>query len=462
MIRKSTSTLWLTSAFLVGIALGGFVGWQTARRTGPKAALADESANPAKGSGGATDDGSRLRSSPAKFIPTGDPGEDFHRIQRMRDASARTSAFRQLLSSMSPDGIVKLMKSLKRFGEDQEHEDLAGGMGALLAAQQMVIEHVVGDDPAAVLSALAVAGQGMQNGGYYKDVLRGWAARDPEAARRFFEQNTLQDSSADAKAIAGALVREMVKTDPEGTFRWLRGLKAPFTDDVAHDALQTLSHYDGVKAGQLLEQNNDLKKAPEFVAAMTAGWARTEPDKALDWALKLPSNIAADGIKTAVGIWAEKDFPAALTAVTALQGEQRASALNGLTSGAGGPHFKELLPLVEALPESADRASAVGSLVNSWVDKSQEEAVTWLANQPAGASRDQGAIVVALKTMEADPQSALEWAASINAKDQREQGVDGLIDAWLKKDPKAARAWVQQSARLSETDRARLLEKAGR
>jgi hypothetical protein len=292
--------------------------------------------------------------------------------------------------------------------------------------------------------------------------LRGWAARDPEAARRFFEQNTLQDKTLDAKSIAGALVRELVKTDPEGTFRWLRGLKADFIEEVAHDALQTLSHYDGVKAGQLLAQNNDLKKAPEFVAAMTAGWARTEPDKAFGWTLKLPSNIAGSGIKTAAGVWAEKDFSGALTAADILRGEQRAAALSGISSTAGGQHLKELLPLVEALPESADRASAVGALIGSWVDKSPADAGTWLAGQPEGASRDQGAIVLALKSLDRDPQAALEWAAMISAKDQREQGLDGLVEAWLKKDPKAARAWVQQADQLAEAERARLLEKTGR
>jgi hypothetical protein len=380
----------------------------------------------------------------------------------MRDAMERVGALRQLLSSMSPAGIVKLMGALRRFGDDQEQEDQTGGLIALMASQQIVIEHAAQTDPAAVLAALSAAGQGMRNGEFYKDVLRGWAARDPEAARLFFEQNTLQDKTADAKSIAGAMVRELVKTDPEGTFRWLRGLKADFTDDVAHDALQTLSHYDGVKAGQLLAQNNDLKKAPEFVAAMAAGWARTEPDKALDWALKLPSNIAASGIKTASGAWAEKDFPGALTAVNDLQGEQRAAALNGISSAAGGQHLKELLPLVEALPESTDRASAVGSLVGSWADQSPADAGAWLSGQPAGTSRDQGAIVLALKTMDRDPEAALEWVSTISAKDQREQGVDGLVDAWLKKDPKAAREWVQYSARLAEADRARLLEKTGR
>ena len=380
----------------------------------------------------------------------------------MRDSLSRTSAFRQLLSSMSPEAIANLMKTLKRFGEDQEQEDQIGGLLTLMASRQLVIEHAAETDPESVLIALAAAGQTKQNGEYYRDVLRSWAARDPEAARRFFEQTTLQDKSADAKSIAGAMVREMVKTDPEGTFRWLRGLKAGFTDDVAHDALQTLSHYDGVKAGKLLTQNGDLKKAPEFVAAMAAGWARTEPEKALAWALSLPSNISSAGIRTASAALAEKDFAAALSTVGTLQVDQRAAALNGVVAAVGGPHLKELLPLVEGLPESVDRTAAVGSLVNTWADKSPEEAGTWLASQPAGPSRDQGAIVFALKTFESDPETSLDWAASINANEQRQKGVDGLLDAWLKKAPKAARAWVQQSDQLSDADRARLLDKTGR
>lgn len=462
MIRKPANTLKIILAFLLGIALGGFFGWRMARDLPPRQHNGSGDPGLISSSDGEPSSSARPRTPSVKFSPSGDPNADFHQILRMRDSLSRTSAFRQLLSSMSPEAIASLMKTLKRFGEDQEQEDQTGGLMALTASRQLVIEHAAETDPAAVLTALAAAGQAKQNGEFYKDVLRGWAARDPEAARRFFEQTTLQDKAADAKGIAGAMVREMVKTDPEGTFRWLRGLKTDFTDDVAHDALQTLSHYDGVKAGKLLEQNGDLKKAPEFVAAMAAGWARTEPDKALAWALSLPPNISAAGIKTASGAMAEKDFSAALSSVRALQGDQKAAALNGIVAAVGGPHLKELLPLVEGLPESVDRAAAVGSLVNSWTDKSPEEASTWLASQPAGPSRDQGAIVLALKSLDSDPESALDWAATINANDERQQGVDGLLDAWLNKDPKAARAWVQQSERLSDADRARLLEKTGR
>ena len=459
MTQKPMNTLKIVAAFFLGIALGGFAGWRISHGSPSNKS---GSSGMISSSDGETSSSARSKNPSVKFTPSGDPNADLRLIVRMRDSSSRTSAFRQLLSSMSPEAIASLMKTLKRFGEDQEHEDQTGGLMALMASRQLVIEHAAETDPQAVLTALAAAGQTKQNGEYYKDVLRSWAARDPEAARRFFEQTTLQDKAADAKGIAGAMAREMVKTDPEGTFRWLRGLKTGFTDDVAHDALQTLSHYDGAKAGKMLEQNGDLKKAPEFVAAMAAGWARTEPDKALAWALGLSPDISSGGIKTASGALAEKDFPAALSTVSGLQGEQRAAALNGIVEAAGGSHLKELLPLVEGLPESVNRTAAVGSLVNSWVDKSPDEAGAWLAAQPSGASRDQGAIVFALKSLDSDPEVSLDWAASINATDQRQKGVDGLLDAWLKKDPKAARAWVLQSERLSEADRARLLEKTGR
>ena len=460
-------TKWIPAAFLFGVAVGGFGGWEAGRHHGglvPGSAGRPGHDGRVSNRNDAVGESPDARQKPAtdKFAPSGDPAADFHRILRLRDATARAGAFRQLLASLPPEGIVKLMEALRRYGEDQEQEDEPGGLIALMAARQILIEDIAQHDPGAVLAALAAAGAGTRIGDCYADILRGWAARDPEAARRFFEENTLQDKTADAKGIAGALVREMVKTDPEGTFRWLRGLQADFADDVAHDALQTLSHLDGVKAGQLLAENNDLKKAPEFVAAMTAGWARTEPEKAFDWATKLPANIAASGIKTAAGAWAEKDFPGALTAVKALQGDQLAAALNGMAAGAGGRHLDELLPLVDALPESGDRAAAVGSLMGSWVDKSPADAGAWLADQPAGASRDQGAVVLALKSLDRDPQAAIEWVSMISAKDQREQGLDGVIEQWLKKDPAAARTWVQQSDRLTEADRARLLEKTGR
>ncbi len=401
------------------------------------------------------------RGASRSFAPSGDAAGDLRRIQRILDPANRAQAFRSLMDAMSPAELAQLMKALNRYGIDQEQEDEAGGATALAASRQMAIEHAAMSDPAAVLGALSASGAG-GDGDFYQNVLRLWAARDPMAARAFFEGSTLKDPNADVKSIAGALVREMVKTDPEGTMQWLRGLKAGFTEDVARDALQTLSHYDGVLAGKLLSRHGDLKNAPEFVAAMTAGWARTEPDKAFAWARDLPAHLAPEGLKTSAAIWAGKDFPAALAAVGALQGEARAAALSGIAKSAAASHREALLPMVESLPDSPSRASAVGSLVNAWVDESPEKASAWLSRQPEGPSRDEGAIVLAIKTFEADPSSALDWASAIQGGDSRRKGVDGLVDAWLRKDPKAARQWVATSPRLSEGERARLIEKTGR
>jgi hypothetical protein len=144
-----------------------------------------------------------------------------------------------MLSAMSPDEVVKLMGELDQFSKDQEYLDEMGGLFALMASREIVIDHASATDPARVLLGLVEEGGGAKNEAFYADVMRSWAARDPVAACRFFEQTTLNEEGIDAKSVAGALVRELVKTDPDGAFRWLRGLKADFTDDVAHDALQT-------------------------------------------------------------------------------------------------------------------------------------------------------------------------------------------------------------------------------
>lgn len=447
---------WTLAAFVSGAVLGGTLVGVVFRHV-----AANAETSPASAVGKDRSSGPQGRDASRGFTGSGDAAADFRRIQRMGDASSRTQALRSWMDSMSPSGLAELMNALDRFGRDQEQEDVAGGASALAASRQMAIEHAAMTDPAAVLAALSASGA-TRDGGFYQNVLRLWSARDPLAARSFFETRTLKDPDADVKSIAGALVREMVKTDPEGTLVWLRGLKAGFTEDVARDALQTLSHYDGVLAGRLLARNADLKKAPEFVAAMTAGWARTEPDKAFAWARDLPAHLAPEGLKTSAALWAGKDFPAALAAAASLQGEARAAALSGIAKTSAATRLQELLPMVEALPDSSSRAEAVASLVNAWVDDSPEKASAWLSRQPAGPSRDEGAIVLALKTFEADPASSLDWAAAIGGEEQRRKGVDGLVDAWLRKDPKAARAWVAGSPRLPEAERSRLIEKTGR
>lgn len=93
----------------------------------------------------------RPKNPSTKFTPSGDPDADFRQIARIRDSLSLTCAFRQLLSSVSPDAIANLMKSLKRFGENQEHEDRTGGLMALMALRQLVIEHAAETDSEAAL-----------------------------------------------------------------------------------------------------------------------------------------------------------------------------------------------------------------------------------------------------------------------------------------------------------------------
>ncbi len=396
-----------------------------------------------------------------RFPLTGDAAADFRSIVRLSDVDRRTTALRELLQTLSPAQVVELNASMEQFAKDNEDQDVLGGQGALLAALEITTEHAVSTDPQGVLAELAKSNAANKQGEFGLSILRLWAARDPEAAKAYFTQQHFPDGEARAAA-ASAMVREMVKTDPEGTFRWLRGLKADFSDEVALGALQTLSHYDAQKAGQLLALNADLPKAPEAVGAMAEGWARTEPAKALEWALTFSDELAAGGVATACSALAGKDFPAALQAAEGLTGAKRAAAVRGLAQGGKVEQMQTILPLVEGLPESADRTAAVGSMMGNWVKHEPEAASAWLAKQPVGDSRDQGVMALSLVMLKTEPDSALEWAATISSLSKRQQSTDGLIKNWLESEPTAARAWVQQSPRLSAEDRTRLLGITGR
>ena len=450
---------------VVGIGLGGGGGWWLARRQGrtihfPAGPGAIGATLPNSGSKAAAGPSAQAAPRVARLVyNVADPNETVRELLRVRDPVARTNGLNELLRTLSPEQLAAMFGALKAAAEKQEDKDELAGLATLLSSFELMVRHAAATDPAAVLKELRKPDM---DDDFSEGILRAWAETDLQGARDYFAANLLDKENAERDSAAEAIARAFVKQDPDGALAWARSLPGPLGEKAARDALQTLSHQDSTRAGQLLIRNADAAQAPEWAGAMAESWAESEPDKALKWAVGLPEKLAGEAAAASAKTWATRDFNAALTAAQGLSSEARANALRGIADVTDAQDVAKVLPSVESLPESAARAGALGDLVFEWAGKSPEEASQWLTRQPQGLSRDASVGSLARRVMESEPESAMEWAATIHDPAERQQQLRDLTVKWLEKDAPAARRWVQESARLAPEDRAALLERTGR
>ena len=92
-------------------------------------------------------------------------------------------------------------------------------------------------------------------------------------------------------------MRAWVKTDPDAAMGWLLKQPKEVSDEAISPAFQALSHHDPDKALKLVAEQADLPGRDEIAATMAQWWAKTTPDKALEWAQGLPEKLAGPSVK---------------------------------------------------------------------------------------------------------------------------------------------------------------------
>lgn len=93
------------------------------------------------------------------------------------------------------------------------------------------------------------------------------------------------------------------------------------------------------------------------------------------------------------------------------------------------------------LPEDA-RGMGVGSIARAWAEQSPEEAVNWVAQLPAGETRDTAVESIVLKWAERDPDNAAAWVKQMPPGADRDRNTRAFISATVERNPQLAWQWA--------------------
>ncbi len=125
--------------------------------------------------------------------------------------------------------------------------------------------------------------------------------------------------------------------------------------------------------------------------------------------------------------------------------ERRGNAVIGLARGWARSDPETALQWSLTLTDPAQRESALGYAAGTWATEDAVDAAHWVNALPAGANRDIGAQVLALSLARSEPETAWTWALSVANADRRRGALQAAYVGLLEKDAGIAQQMLQSA-----------------
>jgi hypothetical protein len=391
------------------------------------------------------------------------PQQTLRHILAIPDSLNRLAALKEWCRTLPPDQALEVMQEFKGMMEAQERIGEVEGKSLFFVAIDVLAEALLEQGPGKVLAVfLAPEAEGGDAGlrlGLGAEIFKKWAERDPAAARVLLESRLAAGGKIGQveNVLSIHLMRAWVKKDPDAAMGWLLKQPTEVSDEAVSPAFDTLSLHDPDKARKLVAEQADLPGRVEIAATIAQAWAKTTPDKALEWAQGLPEKLSGPSVKKTMETWAGQDFPAAKQALEGLSGSPREAALPVLVENWQKNNWGEAAGFLEQQPAGKGRQEAVGQLIRRWADGDQPAASGWLARQAPGPERDAGASALVDEVRDSDPEAAAIWGATLGDEKQRQDSLRETLQGWYKKSVPEALRWVETAGNLTDSDRAALL-----
>jgi hypothetical protein len=136
--------------------------------------------------------------------------------------------------------------------------------------------------------------------------------------------------------------------------------------------------------------------------------------------------------------------------------DRRSNAIAGLAGGWAGSDPESALKWALSLPYPTQRDQALSAATSTWVATDPYEASQWINTLPAGANRDTATDNLVRALADSEPESSWTWAMSIQTPDRRTRALQIAYAALRKKDPAIAQQ-MARSAQLSAAETKALL-----
>jgi hypothetical protein len=313
---------------------------------------------------------------------------------------ARRLAFARLLEAMTAENAMEIREQLVAGGLGGEAwRDFNFSLGALIGRE-----------------ALDFAANSPERD--MNDVVRGWAAADPQAALALLG-NLPEDLRGSRNEIAANVVAGIATSDPS----------------LATDVVFRLSAEGDDQAGRLMSlvARETLRSSGVDGAA---SWSRTLPD----------GDLKAAAMDQVASAYVRQDPQAAAQWVESVAAESYAArAVEEVGDGLARQDPVAAVDWLQALPTGQGQMSGLQSVFGDWEDRDPVAAGEYLMSMPQSAQRDSAISGFSRGYAWQDPQTAIAWAQDISDPALRQRTLTQAGQAYFRRDPESARNWLQSS-----------------
>ena len=181
------------------------------------------------------------------------------------------------------------------------------------------------------------------------------------------------------------------------------------------------------------------KEAGPAAAAIALEWAPRDPASAILWAAALPDELRSAALTAATGTATEADIFKAREVLASLPDSSlRAEASAPLASQWAATDPQSAAAWAGTLSSAAERSAAVSGVASAWMLRDPAAASQWVNSLPAGDAKD--AAIVALTNSPAirnDAGSAAAWAGTIGNTALRDRALASALQRWRYQQPEA-------------------------
>ena len=198
------------------------------------------------------------------------------------------------------------------------------------------------------------------------------------------------------------------------------------------------THYVKDNVSHPWQQINSMQK-------VLSGWATTDPDAALDWAMNNEPEIPEEWKRRmqqgrewrnrgSGGSGGEPDRPA--------DDRKDNPYLVGIISGVAKTDARKAADMVELLPYGRNRGTAVSEVLDSLYREGSDLAMDWASNISDPLLQRGVASRVADKVARTDPVAAADWSLSLTDETVRSEAMEEAVERWARSDLDAAADWL--------------------
>lgn len=347
------------------------------------------------------------------------------------------------------------LKSSSFAEEAAKLEDLP--MGERMMVSFLLFSQWGETDPLAAMDHTAKMGRmgGFMNG----TVLKSWASSNPEDAAAYFSANT--ESLNNGGRGSGGIATEWAKKDKDAALAWALTQKGSGGYMALTGVFNQVASSDPADAASLAGSISDEESRVNAQNTVAKQWGKLDWAAAEAWVLTLPVDEQNDTMDYALRGLSDTDHLAAAEKFTSLANVE---GLEGTMEAIAKDWAKDDPAAASAwVIENGTidaQKDSIGTVVGTWARADQAAAYEFVSSQEIGEVRDEAATSYIRVNYAGDTNENLALAETITDTDDRARAIAISVSSWIKEDKDAATAYINESALLTDDQKAAALKES--